>query len=352
MSAQVLLPQPNQFNALVNGRQVQLFYLQNEQLKVALTNYGARVVSLLVPDRAGESRDVVVGFDSIDGYLNAKELYHGAIVGRYANRIADGRFSLNGSVYELPVNNGKNHLHGGPGGFHHQVWELQSAAADATTFFYTSPDGEEGYPGTVTIFVHYQLTGTQLEISYEATTTADTIINLTNHSYFNLDGQGAGSIYDHTLCIQAQYITAVDKDLIPTGELMAVSDTAFDFRQARRIGEGINSNHEQIRYGAGYDHNYVLDNNRGAAPAAQVFSAASGIVLTVFTDQPGVQLYTGNFMRGEHLIKHGKRDTHQSAFCLETQHFPDSPNQPQFPSTVLKKGETFRSQTVYAFAVK
>lgn len=329
-----------------------LFFLQNDHLSVAITNYGARIVALLVPDKNGEPTDVVTGFDSLQNYLQADEDYQGAIVGRYANRIAKGHFMLDGKKYTLATNNAPNHLHGGLKGFSNVVWEVKEATDEKLSLFYFSENGEEGYPGAVSVTVTYQLQDSDLNIRFEATTDASTVINLTNHSYFNLNGQGSGDILNHQLQINAERYTPTDATAIPTGELAPVAGTPFDFRQLKRIGQDIEADNEQLRFGQGYDHNFVLKE----APQKDLFAAAiaigdkSGIRLEVLTTEPGIQLYSGNFLKGKHTIKYGLKDNRRFAFCLETQHFPDSPNQPAFPTTVLRPGETYSTQTVFRFS--
>lgn len=300
-------------------------------------------------DKEGKRTDIVVGFDSLNGYLQAEERYYGAIVGRYANRIAKGRFTLEGKEYTLVTNNGVNHLHGGTKGYQDVVWEVEQASDESLTLKYFSKDGEEGYPGNMNITVRYTLTRTDLVMDYEATTDKTTVFNITNHAYFNLNGQGSGTILNHQLMINADYYTPIDDTSIPTGEIAKVEGTPFDFRTPMPIGSRIEAEDEQLRNGSGYDHNYVLNrtNDHQLTLAARAVGDKSGIVLEVLTTEPGVQLYTGNFMEAHHHIKYGFRDERRSAFCLETQHFPDSPNHPQFPSTVLKPGERFTSQTIF-----
>ncbi len=317
-------------------------------MEVAVTSYGARFVTIVCPDKDGSPTDVVVGFDSINGYLNSTETYYSAIVGRYANRIADGRFQLDGRQYQLAINNPPNHLHGGPQGFHKQVWEIKKTGDDNIELYYFSKDGEENYPGNLEVTIIYNLTDdNELEIQYKATTDAPTIINLTSHPFFNLNGQGSGTIENHILQIEADHYNPVNENLIPRG-IETVAGTPFDFRKAKIIGQDINDQDLQLVYGAGYDHNYVL-NGDGFRKVAMAKGDESGIVMEVFTDQPGMQLYSGNYMKGENPIKNGLKDNKREAFCLETQHYPDSPNQPDFPSTVLRPGEKFDSRTVYKF---
>ena len=339
------------FQATVKGKATDLFVLKNGVVEVYITNYGARIVSLLVK-KEDQWIDVVMGFESIREYLETDEIYHGTIVGRYANRIARGKFHLNGKEYSLPINNIPNHLHGGPDGFHHQVWDVINMEDNEITLSYFSKDGEEGYPGNMETRVTYRLSNTELEIFFEATTDQPTVLNLTNHSYFNLNGQGTSTILDHALEINADHFTPVDVTLIPTGELAPVEGTPFNFRKPFRIGERINDDHIQLKYGGGYDHNYALNKNAsGRTFAARVKGDETGLVMEVYTEEPGIQLYTGNFMKGLNTLKGGYKDVLRSGFCLETQHFPDSPNQAHFPSTVLEPGQIFKSSTAFRFVV-
>lgn len=341
--------QRTDFQKKINGHSTDLYFLSNEFVSVAFTNYGARVVGLIVHDKEGNPVDVVLGFDTLQDYLDTTEVYHGAIIGRYANRIAHGRFTLNGKEFKLAVNNGRNHLHGGPGGFHNMFWEVEEQSDSAIRFRYISPDGEEGYPGRLEVVVTYQLKGSALRIVFEAHTDKPTVINLTNHAYFNLNG--SGSIEKHMLEINADQFTPIDEYYIPTGIYMPVASTPFDFRVATEIGSRINADDIQLRNGGGYDHNFVLNKGRGELFfAAAATGDVSGIRLEVYTTEPGLQLYTGNFMRGEFSLKGGRKDDYRTGFCLETQHFPDSPNQPGFPSVVLQPDEVFHSETCFSFS--
>lgn len=350
-SVQDLLPNQADFQQTVKEQPVDLYYLKTEGIQVAITNYGARIVSLLVKTKTGKWVDVVIGFDSLEAYLKTDEIYHGTIVGRYANRIARGTFSLNNQTFHLPTNNGVNHLHGGPDGFHNAVWNVENASESVLELRYFSKDGEEGYPGNLSIRVVYTLEANALRIDFNATSDQDTVINVTNHAYFNLNGQGSGSIEKHQLQVNASRFTAIDETLIPTGELIPVTDTPFDFTTPKSIGLHINEKHTQIQHGQGYDHNYVLDKkDNELSPAAKAVGEQTGISLEVITTEPGVQLYTGNFMKGTNRIKQGLRDEYRSGFCLETQHFPDSPNHPHFPSTILRAGDTFTSTTLFRFS--
>ncbi len=345
------------WRSLSTGEEIDLYTLRNAQgMEATITNYGGRLVTLCTPDRNGKLDDVVLGFDNLNGYLE-KNPYFGALVGRYANRIAKGEFSLNGKTYKLARNNSENSLHGGIRGFDKVVWtgnEFTSAAGPALKLTYLSKDGEEGYPGNLTVAVTYSLNDDhELKIDYEATTDKDTVINLTNHSYFDLCGQAAGTILDHEVTINADRFTPVNSHLIPTGELKAVQGTPFDFRRPTRIGAHIDEKDEQLQYGQGYDHNYVLNRSgNGLSSAARVREPKSGRVLEVLTTQPGMQFYTGNHLDGTVTGKGGTVYGFRFGFCLETQHFPDSPNQPKFPSAVLKTGQKYQGTTIFKFSVE
>ena len=340
--APATLPDPAAFRDTVDGQATGLYILKNKNgASAAITNYGARLVSLLVPDKNGVLTDVVLGYDNIGNYLHQPETFFGAIVGRYGNRIAKGKFKLDGKTYTLAINNPPNSLHGGKKGFGDVVWTAHQSNDSTVALNYSSKDGEEGYPGKLDVTVVYKMTDNGLNISYVATTDKPTVLNLTNHAYFNLNGQGSGTIYNHLLQINADNYTPVDSTLIPTGKIEPVAGTPLDFRQPAAIGSRIgDSGNQQIRYGKGYDHNFVLNPRKrsGLNLAATVQGDSSGIIMSVFTDQPGIQFYSGNFLNGTNPIKHDKRDAYRSAFCLETQHYPNSPNEPSFPSTVLKPG--------------
>lgn len=344
------------FGVTPDGTPVELFTLQNPQgSQVAATNYGGIIVSLRVRDRSGALDDVVLGFDSLDDYLS-RSPYFGAIVGRYANRIARGQFTLDGRTFQLAVNNGPNHLHGGMTGFDKVVWTAEpfrNERGEGLALRHTSPAGDEGYPGTLSAQVRYLLTGDdELVVDYQAGTDAPTPINLTQHSYFNLAGAGQGNILAHELELAAEEFTPVDATLIPTGELVSVAATPFDFRAALPIGARIDALDAQLGFGRGYDHNFVLRRGGpGLVQAARVREPATGRTLAVFTTEPGLQLYTGNALDGTIVGKDGRAYGPRAGFCLETQHFPDSPNQPGFPATILRPGEVFRSRTVFAFGV-
>ena len=349
------IPDAKTFQQTIDGKPSNLYVLKNSNIVAAITNYGARVVSLLVPDKNGKMTDVVVGFDNVNDYTQGSDTYFGAIVGRYGNRIAKGKFELDGKEYTLPTNNGPNSLHGGDTGFSRKVWDAQQLNDSTLQLTYVSKDGEEGYPGTLTAKVTYTVMGNQgLKIDYYATTDKKTVVNLTNHSYFNLNGEGSGTINNHLMMINADKFTPVDSTLIPTGNLESVANTPLDFRSPTAIGARINDTSSvQLKYGKGYDHNFVINpTNDSLTKAAEVMGDQSGIVMDVYTDQPGMQFYGGNFMDGSHTIKGGKKDNYRTAFCLETQHYPDSPNHPDFPSTTLSPGEVYKTTTIYEFSVK
>jgi len=346
----VMSVQTETFGKMPDGKQVDLHTLINPNgLRAKITNYGAILVSMEVPDRDGKMADVVLGFDTLDGYLG-EHPYLGAIVGRYANRIGKGKFVLNGVEYKLAVNNGPNHLHGGIKGFDKVLWKLEDIKAESDEAFvklsYLSADGEEGYPGNLACSVTYTLTkDDELKISYEAKTDKTTVINLTNHAYWNLAGQGNGDVLGHELMLNADKFTPVDKDLIPTGEIKPVKDSPMDFTRPMAIGSRIN------QVGMGYDHNYVLNSGGGKLDlAARVYEPNSGRVMEILTTEPGVQLYTANWLGGSG--KSGKAYKKHYAFCLETQHFPDSPNKPEFPSVVLKPDQKYSTATVHKFSAK
>lgn len=348
------------FGRTPEGESIDLYTLTNKNgVEAAITNYGGAVVSLKVPDRNGALEDIVLGYDSVDGYVSNKS-YFGALIGRYGNRIGHAQFSLDGKTYTLAKNNGENSLHGGVKGFNKVVWtakEVPAKDGQALELTYLSKDGEEGFPGNLQVRVVYTLTDSnELKIEYFATTDKKTVVNLTNHSYFNLMGvgQGMGDILGHVLMIEADKFTPVDSGLIPTGELRDVAGTPFDFREPTAIGTRIDANDEQIRLGGGYDHNFVLRRKagEGMALAARVKEPASGRILEVWTTEPGVQFYTGNFLDGSAHGKGGVAYGKRSAFCLETQHFPDSPNQQKFPSGVLNTGGHYHTTTIYKFSVE
>src|SRR5258708_6874601 len=334
------------------GVPVHVFTLTNKNgIEARITNYGGIVVSLKTLDRNGALADIVLGFDSVAGYVSNPGPYFGALIGRYGNRIAHARFTLDGVQYKLAANNSENSLHGGSRGFDKVVWTPRELPEGGLEVSYLSKDGEEGYPGNLKVTVSYHLTDSnEMRIDYSAVTDKDTVLNLTNHSYFNLKGAGSGDILGHSLTLNAERYTPVDAGLIPTGDLTAVGGTPFDFRTATSIGKRIEQNDEQLKLGKGYDHNFVLSRKGNALSlAARVEEPSTGRVLEVHTTQPGVQFYTGNFLDGTIHGKGGKLYGHRSGLCLETQHFPDSPNQPKFPSTLLKPGQKFQSTTVWRF---
>jgi aldose 1-epimerase len=345
------------FGKTPEGETVDVFTLTNAQgMEVRPITYGGIITSLRVPDRMGRFDDVALGFDNLDGYIKNPP-YLGAIIGRYANRIAKGRFALDGKTYSLAVNNGPNHLHGGIKGFNKVVWKAESfknADGVGVVFTHTSPDGDEGYPGTLSLRVTYTLNDrNELAVDYQATADKPTPVNLTQHTYFNLAGDGSRDVLDHVLTIRASRYTPVDANLIPVGELRDVAGSPFDFRMPKAIGERIGQDDPQLRMGNGYDHNFVLDRTGNElVQAAHVAEPSTGRVLDVSTTEPGMQLYTGNFLDGSLTGKSGHVYKQRYGFCLETQHFPDSPNQPNFPNTILHPGETYRSKTVFAFSVE
>ena len=342
------------FGKTADGQNVDLYTIRNARgFEAKITNYGGIVVSLRVPDRNGKFADVVLGFNDFDSYLK-NDPYLGAIIGRYGNRIAKGRFTLNGAEYKLAVNNGENHLHGGIKGFDKVVWTgvaRSTKGGPEIVLTYLSKDGEEGYPGNLNVTVVYRLTNNDLRIDYTATTDKDTVTNLTHHSYFNLAGEGNGDILNHLVTINANRFIPTDAGSIPTGELRSVAGTPFDFLKATAIGARINDDEEQLKLGRGYDHTFVINGNPGRLRlAATAYEQTSGRVMQVWTTEPGVQFYTGNFLDGTLTGKSGKIYPRRSGFCLETQHYPDSPNQPSFPTTTLKKGATYKSTTIYRFS--
>jgi len=343
------------FGKTAEGESVDLYTLRNAHgVEAKITNYGGIVTSLKVPDRSGKFDDIVLGFNDFDSYLKGHP-YFGAIIGRYGNRIAKGRFTLNGVEYKLAVNNGENHLHGGIKAFDKVVWtgkESKTAAGPAVTLTYLSKDGEEGYPGNLNVTVVYTLTNhDELRIDYSATTDKDTVTNLTHHSYFNLAGEGNGDILNHRVMINATRFVPTDAGSIPTGELRNVAGTPFDFRKLTAIGARINQDEEQLKLGNGYDHTWIINGRPGALRlAAQAFEPRSGRRMQVWTTEPGMQFYTGNFLDGTLTGKSGKIYQRRYGFCFETQHYPDSPNHPAFPTTTLKKGATYRSTTIYRFS--
>ena len=355
-SQAVTIPAKESFEKTIDGKKTDLYVLKNKNnAEAAITNYGGRLVSLLVPGKDGKMVDVSTGFDNVEDYTKGGDTYFGATIGRYGNRIAKGKFTLDGKEYKLATNNAPNHLHGGPKGFSRVVWDAKPVGENQLELTYVAKDGEEGYPGNLNVKVTYTLTDdNELKIDYVATTDKKTVLNLTNHTFFNLNGQGSGTINDHLMQINAESFTPVDSTLIPTGKLEPVAGTPFDFRKPTAIGARVNGDHIQLKYGKGYDHNFVISNKKSETlkKVATVEGDKSGIVMEVYSMEPGIQFYGGNFLDGSHTIKQGKKDEFRTAFCLETQHFPDSPNQPSFPSTVLSPGQTYKTTTVYKFLTK
>jgi len=337
-----------------SGQPVDLYTLRNKDLTVKIITYGARVASIEVPDRHGVKADVVLGFNDMAGYEAAKGAYIGAIVGRYGNRIAKGTFTIGDSTYHVPLNNNENALHGGTVGFDQKVWDAHEVT-NGVELTLVSPDGDMGFPGALTVHVRYTLEGDSLHIGYTATTTKPTVVNLTNHSYFNLAGDGNGTILNEVVQINADKYTPVDAGLIPTGEIATVTGTPFDFREPVAIGARIQDANDQLKLAGGYDHNYVFATDiakNGLHLAAQVYEPGSGRMLTVMTTEPGVQFYSGNSLAGVPTRAFRTWYVKYSGFCLETQHFPDSPNQPNFPSTVLLPGQTMHSLTIFSFGTR
>jgi aldose 1-epimerase len=344
------------FGTLPDGRSAAIYTLRNGAVTVRITNYGGRIVSVVAPDRKGQTADVVLGFKTLAEYLKDAS-FQGAIVGRYGNRIAKGRFTLDGKTYSLPINNPPNHLHGGPEGFYTKLWTAavqKEKGGDALELTYVSPDGEQGYPGTLTSKVVYSLGDDGgLRLEYTATTDSPTILNLTNHAYFNLAGEGSGDVLGEEMQIEADAFTPVDATLIPTGERKPVAGTPFDFTKPTPIGAHIEDKDPQLAIGKGYDHNFVLRGPVGTLRlAVRVVDPKSGRALEVLTTEPGLQFYSGNFLDGSFSGKSGRPYTFRSAYCLEAQHFPDSPNQKDFPPVVLRPGETYRQTTVYRFTTR
>jgi aldose 1-epimerase len=353
-SHQQLSPGKRLFGKLNNGKEVYMYTLKNKNGMTAdITNYGATVVSLFAPDKNGKFADIILGYDSLQSYENGTS-YFGAIVGRYGNRIGKGKFTLEGKSYQLTINNGENHLHGGTIGFNKKLWSTDSYDGQSLKMTLVSPDGDQGYPGTLTLNVIYSLTdNNELKIDYSATTDKPTILNPTNHCYFNLTGNPENTILNHVLMINADDYTPIDSEFITTGEIAKVAGTPMDFRSPTPIGERINDNFVQLKNGKGYDHNWVLNDYNGKVrEAATVYDPSSGRELQVLTDQPGTQFYSGNFLDGTEIGKGGIHYKHRTGMCLETQHFPDSPNKKNFPSVELKPDEKFSSTTIYRFTTR
>ncbi|HWB86415.1 MAG TPA: aldose epimerase family protein [Bryobacteraceae bacterium] len=345
------------FGTTKEGTPVELYTLTNRNgMTVSIMTYGGTVVQLTAPDRSGKFDDVILGCDSVPDYQN-QTAFLGATIGRYGNRIGHGQFQLDGVTYKLPKNDGDNTLHGGPQGFDKQIWQASEASSPdgpSVQMTYVSKDGEEGFPGTLSAKVVFTLTDkNELKLDYTATTDKDTVVNLTNHTYFNLSGQGQGDILQHQVMINADRFTPIDAGLIPTGELKEVKGTPFDFTTPTAIGSRINTDDQQIKFAKGYDDNFVLNKGSGGlTKAAEVFDPKTGRVMEVWTTQPGLQFYTGNFLDGTIHGRGGNKYPYRGAFCMETQHFPDSPNKPNFPSTELKPGETYQSTTIYRFSAR
>ena len=354
LNDQIKLLNRDSFEREINGKKTSLYTLRNKSGLVAqITNYGGRVVSLWIPDNKGNYKDIVLGYSNIEGYLKSKEKYFGALIGRYGNRINKGQFNLNDVDYILARNNGENHLHGGDKGYDSVIWEAIQKDMQTLKLTYISKHMEEGYPGNLTIKVLYTLTdANELKIEYWATTDRATVVNLTHHSFFNLKGAGNGAINNHLLQINASYYTPVDKSLIPTGEVATVEDTPMDFQKLILIGERLNNDNEQLKFGLGYDHNFVLNQSlEDLNYAAKVIEPISGRTMEVYTNEPGLQFYGGNFLDGSIIGKDNKQYKHRSAFCLESQHFPDSPNKKHFPSTKLCPEEGYYSICIYRFSI-
>jgi aldose 1-epimerase len=347
---------PNNFIDTIGGKVTGLYALKNHQgMCVSITNYGARLVSIVVPDQNNVPTDVILGFNGVREYIKTPDRYYGAIIGRVANRIAKGKFTLNGKTYHLAINNAPNSLHGGNPGYQDVVWDANQLNDSTLQLSYLSKDGEAGYPGNLMIHVTYALgANNALKISYEAQTDKETVVSLTNHAYFNLNGEGNGTINNELLQLNANQFTPVDSTLIPTGKLVSVAGTPFDFRQLTAIGKRIQDKNDQLINGKGYDLNFVLNNPKPDSlfHAATAIGDKSGIVMDVFTVEPGLQFYSGNFMAGKNILKSGVKDDYRTAFALETQHFPDSPNHKNFPSIVLKPRKTYKTYSIYQFSTK
>lgn len=343
------------FDTIMDGKKVGLYWIESQGIKAAFTNYGGRLIGLWVADKNGKQTDVVVGMNSARGFKTSTEPYFGATIGRVGNRIAKGQFTLEGKQYQIPINNGKNALHGGKKGFQDVVWDVNKTSENTLVFTYISKDGEQGFPGNLNVKVTYTLEADKtLKMEYQATTDKTTLVNLTNHAFFNLNGEGSGSILNHELQIYANQFTPVDEGLIPTGELKTVKNTPFDFTSKHTIGQRIETQDEQLKFGKGYDHNYVLNGTKknGLNQAATISGDKTGITLDIYTEEPGLQFYSGNFMQGKNTFKSGAKDDFRTAFALETQHFPDAPNQPKFAPIVLKAAQKYHTVSLYQFSVK
>ncbi len=345
--------QEKDFDTIIDDKQVDLYWLKNDSIQAAFTNYGGRLVGLWVPDKNGKMTDVVVGLNSAEGFVNSTEPYFGATIGRVGNRIAKGKFKLNGKEYTIPQNNNGNSLHGGEKGFQYVVWDAEKRNDSTLVLHYKSPDMEEGFPGNLDVTVTYSLTSDRaVRMKYEATTDKATPVNLTNHAFFNLNGEGSGSILQHEVQINADLFTPVDGGLIPLGQQKEVAGTPFDFTEPHTIGERIDTDNEQLKNGGGYDHNFVLTKTQTGDfnKAAKVTGDQSGIVMEIFTEEPGLQFYSGNFMQSMNTFKSGAKDDYRTAFAMETQHFPDAPNQPDFPQITLEPGDTYHTVSEYKFS--
>lgn len=344
------------FQTVIDGKKTDLYILKNSNnIQATFTNYGGRLVGLIVPDREGKPTDVVVGFSSLNQYKESTEPYFGATIGRFGNRIAKGKFTLDGKEYQLFTNNGVNTLHGGKIGFQDVVWEAHQIDKQTIEFIYLSKDMEEGFPGNLNVKVRYTLTNNnELKMDYEATTDKKTVVNLTNHAFFNLNGEGSGTILKHLVQINSDQYIPVDSTLIPNKNFESVRGTPFDFRKPTTIGQRIESSNVQLKNGNGYDHNFILNNNTASKLnlAAKVIGDKTGIVMEVYTQEPGLQFYSGNFMQSKNTFKGGSKDDFRTAFCMETQHFPDSPNQPSFPTTVLNSKDIYKTTSSYKFYVE
>ncbi|MBS1948983.1 MAG: galactose mutarotase [Bacteroidetes bacterium] len=348
------IPDRRNFETTIDGKKTGLYVLKNHNgMQAAFTNYGGRLVSLIVPDQNGKKTNVVVGFKSVSDYQNSTEPYFGATIGRFGNRIAKGKFTLGDKEYHLSVNNGANTLHGGKKGFQDVVWDAVQLNDSTIRFIYLSKDMEEGFPGNLNAIVTYSFTADNgLKCEYEATTDKPTVVNLTNHAFFNLNGEGSGTILNHTLQIYADKYTPIDTGWIPLGPIADVKGTPFDFTTPTTVGSRINDNNEQIKNGKGYDHNFVLNGTKvnDLNHAATIIGDKSGIVMNIYTEEPGLQFYSGNFMFGRNTFSDGSKDEFRTAFAMETQHFPDSPNEPSYPPTGLNPGEVYKTYSVYDFS--
>ena len=352
MSTSYSIPDQTNFEGNFQGKNTHLITLKNRAgMQIALTDYGARLVSALVPDKNGNLIDVVLGFDSIEGYLSAKEFYHGATIGRFANRIANGKFSIDQNDYTIPQNNGSNCLHGGPDGFHSKVWDRQVSFRKKVTFYYVSPDGEAGFPGEVNVSVTYELTDdNEILINFRASSDRPTIVNLTNHAYFNLNGEGNGDILNHAVQINAHEFIEINRDQLPTGNLKNVVNTAFDFREETKIVDRISIEDEQLRFAKGFDHSFINENAYSQV-AASAYSPESGITLELYTDYPTVHLYTGNYLSDD-LGKFGNKYLQNGGLCFEAQHYLDCPNQSTFPDVLIEPDKEYNFNMKYKFCIR